>query len=93
VGLRVRLLGPPGNPEAIGATLRVMKDGKTGSAREIHSGSGYWSQDSRAQVLAVREGLMQILVRWPGGKSVTAKVPPGAREVSIDPSGQVKVLR
>src|SRR4030095_14623660 len=51
-GLRVRLQGPPGNPLGIGAVLRLAFGGKLGPAREVHGGSGYWSQDSVVQVLA-----------------------------------------
>ena len=51
-GLRVRLSGPPGNPDGVGATLRmVFGTGRMGAAREIHGGSGYWSQDSAVQVM------------------------------------------
>jgi len=42
-GLRVRLRGPPGNPLAIGASLRLENDSVQGPVREIHAGSGYWS--------------------------------------------------
>src|SRR4051812_14832136 len=47
-GLRVRLAGPARNPNGVGAILRLGN----GPAREIHAGSGYWSQDSTMQVLA-----------------------------------------
>ena len=50
-GLRVRLAGPPGNPDGIGATMRPIFGQRMGPAREIHGGSGYWSQDSAVQVL------------------------------------------
>jgi hypothetical protein len=50
-GLRVRLEGPAGNPCGIGAVLRLRCGGKLGPARELHAGSGYWSQDSSIQVL------------------------------------------
>src|SRR5437773_5375623 len=48
-GLRIRLSGPAGNPFGVGATLRLGLGQKMGPAREIHSGSGYWSQDSAVQ--------------------------------------------
>src|SRR6185503_19372066 len=51
-GLRVRLTGPPGNPNGIGATLRLHTADTVGPARAVHAGSGYWSQDSAIQVLA-----------------------------------------
>src|SRR5437764_4422454 len=45
-GLRVRLKGPPGNPNGIGAAIRLMAGDKPGPARAVHAGSGYWSHDS-----------------------------------------------
>ena len=51
-GLRVRLSGPPGNPTGVGATLRLKSGPRLGPAREIHAGSGYWSQDSAIRFLA-----------------------------------------
>jgi hypothetical protein len=92
-GLRVRLLGPPGNPQGIGATLRLAMGDKMGPAREIHAGSGYWSLDSAVQVLAASQPATKIVVRWPGGRTVTANVPSGAREVTVDTAGQLKVVR
>ena len=92
-GLRVRLLGPPGNPNGIGATLRLVMGNRLGPARELHAGSGYWSHDSVVQVLANSETPTQIRVRWAGGKEVTATIPAGAREISIDMSGQAKRVR
>jgi hypothetical protein len=45
------------------------------------------------QVLATPEVPTEITVRWPGGKTVTAKVPQGAREVAIDTAGRLKMVR
>jgi hypothetical protein len=84
-GLRVRLEGPPGNPHAVGAVLRVGRDGNFGPARELHAGSGWWSQDSAVAVLAVPAGASQLQVRWPGGRVVVHPLPADAREVVITP--------
>lgn len=91
-GLRVRLLGPPGNPTGMGAVLRVGAGGRFGPAREIHGGAGYWSQDSAVQVLAAA-GAGQIKVRWPGGKTTVADLPAGAKEITLNWPGELKVLR
>ncbi|MEO8428030.1 MAG: VCBS repeat-containing protein, partial [Verrucomicrobiota bacterium] len=93
VGLRVRLEGPVGNPQGIGAVLRLKWGERFGAAREVHAGSGYWSQDSAVQVMATPEPPTQIWVRWPGGKIVTADIPAGAREISVELDGQVNLLR
>jgi len=92
-GLRVRLEGPLGNPQGIGAVLRLKCGERFGPAREIHGGSGYWSQDSTVQVMATREPPTQIWVRWPGGKTVTADIPAGAREISVRFDGQANSLQ
>ena len=82
-GLRVRLKGPPGNPSGIGAMVGLKFGSRAGPVREIHGGSGYWSQDSAVVVLATPEKPGSIVVRWPGGKVTTSVVPAGAREVSM----------
>lgn len=92
-GLRVRLAGPPGNPDGVGATLRLVFEGRMGAAREIHGGSGYWSQDSVVQVMGCPKAPTQIWVRWPGGKITTGNIPEEAREITVDTSGKVAVNR
>ena len=82
-GLRVRLAGPPGNPTAIGAVIRLRFGDDWGPAREVHAGSGYWSQDSAVQVLGTPKPPTSVWVRWPGGKVQEDAVPPGATEVRI----------
>jgi hypothetical protein len=88
-GLRVRLAGPVGNPDGVGATLRLVFRERMGPAREIHGGSGYWSQDSVVQVMGCPEVPTQIWVRWPGGKTTTSPVPAGAKEITVDTDGKV----
>jgi hypothetical protein len=88
-GLRVRLLGPRGNPAAVGAVIRLSFGDRFGPAREIHAGSGYWSQDSPVQVMATPQPPTSIWVRWPGGKEVTAPIPRQAREVRLDATGRL----
>jgi len=92
-GLRVRLKGPAGNPQGIGAVMRLKFGEQLGPAREVHAGSGYWSQDSAVQVLGMPEPPVQILIRWPGGRFMSYVVPPGVREIQIDPSGEIKTVR
>ena len=45
----------PGNPAGIGAAIRLQFKSGMGPVREMHSGSGYWSQDSAVTVLATPE--------------------------------------
>ena len=70
-GLRVRLLGNSGNPSAVGAAMRLFFETGPGPVREIHAGSGYWSQDGAIQVVAALKPAKQIWVRWPTSLGVT----------------------
>ncbi len=92
-GLRVRLAGPPGNPRAVGAMVRLKFGERLGPAREIHAGSGYWSQDSAVQVMATAESPTGIWVRWPGGRELAATFPAGAKEIGVDATNGVRVNR
>ncbi len=85
-GLRVRLVGGVGNMEGIGAVERLGG----GPAREVHGGSGYWSQDSAVQVL---HGKGTLEVTWPGGRRTKAEVPAGAREVRMAITGELEVVK
>ena len=82
-GLRVRLVGAPENPDAFGATIRLVYGTDRGPAREIHAGSGYWSQDGPVQVLGMRRPPDAVWVRWPDGHDVTVPVPAGTPELVV----------
>jgi hypothetical protein len=87
-GLRIRLDGPPGNPAGVGAVLRSESGGSLGPAREVHAGSGYWSQDAATQVLAQPSGPARLHVRWPGGRQTVTDIPSGVGEIRIDENGR-----
>ena len=90
-GLRVQLKGPTGNPNGVGAVVRLLSGRRTGPAREIHAGSGYWSQDSPVQVLG---GVAEKLwVRWPGGAMTTNDIPKAAKSVAAEAGGNLQVIR
>lgn len=91
-GLRVRLIGPPGNPAGIGAVMRLGTGGWFGSAREIHAGCGYWSQDGAVQILASAQPANLIRVRWPGGRETVSAIPSDAREIAVESNGRIQVL-
>jgi len=82
-GLRVRLLGTPANPDAIGAALRVLYDDGAGPVREIQAGSGYWSRNGTLQVFGTASAPRAIWIRWPGGRTSEHLVEPGAHEITI----------
>ena len=82
-GLRVRLTGPAGNPAGMGAQVRLKFGDRFGPVREVHGGSGYWSQDDAVQVLGATEAPTHVWVRWPGGVTSTVAVPVGDKEVTV----------
>jgi hypothetical protein len=82
-GVRVRLKGPPGNPDGLGAVVRLKYATDSGPAHEIHGGSGFLSQDSAVAVLGVRAPATHVVVRWPGGKSTEAPITAGMKEVVV----------
>lgn len=83
-GLRVVLKGPPQNPDAVGALLRVRYAGeKAGPVRSVSAGTGYWSQDGTVQVLGLAQPPAALWIRWPGGREQTVPVEAGAREMQV----------
>ena len=88
-GLRVRLIGPAGNPDGLGAQLRLLFGSRPGPIREIHAGSGYLSQDSAVTVLATPEAPSSLWVRWPGGKITTTPLGATRKEVTVDTNGRI----
>ena len=68
IGLRLKLKGPPNNPDAIGTQVRAKyTDGTLGPAYEIQASSGYLTQPSHIIVLGAADKIQSIEVRWPGG--------------------------
>ena len=92
-GLRVRLVGPKENPSGVGAQMRLQDGAAKGPVREIHAGSGYWSQDSAVPILSAPQPATALWVRWPGGKVTTASLPPAAKEIQVDQLGGIRVLQ
>jgi hypothetical protein len=82
-GLRVRLEGPPGNPQAIGAILQLVYEDGLGPAREVRSGAGYWSRDEAVQTLGMRTPPTAVRVRWPDGEVGEIPVDSTDREVRL----------
>jgi hypothetical protein len=86
-GLRVRLIGRAGNPNAVGAAIRIRYPDGDGPLRQIHAGTNYWSQDGAVAVLGLRATPQSVWVRWPGGKTLEAPVTAGQREIIIREAG------
>jgi hypothetical protein len=84
-GLRVRLQGPPGNPHAIGAQLRLRNGTGWGPRRELQAGIGYWSQSSLTPLLGLGASPTDLEVRWPDGRMTTVAIPASTRELTVSP--------
>jgi hypothetical protein len=82
-GLRVRLAGPPGNPDGVGAVVRLKFARGWGPARELHAGSGYWSQDSACAVLGTPDRPEAIQVSWPGSRRTEQAIGQQSGEIVV----------
>ena len=83
----MRLQGTAGNPAGIGAVVRLRFGERYGPAREVHAGSGFWSQNSATLVLATPATPTAVWVRWPGGSQRAWAWPAGARRLEIATEG------
>ena len=92
-GLRVRLNGPAGNPDGIGATLRLVFGGRMGAAHDPWRIRVLVAGQCGARVMGYPETPTQIWVRWPGGKTTTSDIAAGAREITVAIDGKVTVDR
>jgi len=82
-GLRVRVVGPPGNPTGVGTQLRLRYGDAAGPVREIQAGSGYWSENGAVQVLGRAREPTALWLRWPGGVEATFPLARGQREITV----------
>jgi len=67
--LSVRLKGPRANPDAVGARITLEHADGSSQVREVHAGSGYYTQSSAASFFGWTGGNppRRIRVRWPSG--------------------------
>lgn len=90
-GLRVTLRGAAGNPDAVGAQMRVLyRDDRKGPCRNVTAGTGYWSQDAATQVLGCAEDPVALWIRWPGGKEQTVQLQRNVWDVKVDLQNEAK---
>jgi len=68
--LSVRLIGPAGNPTAVGAKVYLLRDDGSRQSAEVHAGSGYLSQSTPTLFFSTSEKnkATEWLIRWPDGK-------------------------
>jgi hypothetical protein len=67
--LAVRLVGPPGNPTAIGARLELVGPDGARQVRELAAGSGYLAQSAPAAFFGKVAAGSRLVVRWPDGSA------------------------
>ena len=86
-GLRVVLQGPAANPDAVGASVRlVYADGREGPRRAVTSGTGFASQDSATQILGRRSPATGIRIRWPDGRDQVVPLSADLPEIRVRPA-------
>ena len=86
-GLRVRLAGTAGNPDGIGAQLRLFAGERGGAMRGLHQGGGYWSVDSPTVALTHAEPPTALDVKWPDGAVKRYPLTPGVKQITAKPDG------
>jgi hypothetical protein len=86
-GLRLHLNAGPGNPTGVGAVVRLKFGERFGPAREIHGGSGYWSQDSSVIIMSTPEAPSAIWIRWPGGTVTLSPLVSTERDLKVSADG------
>jgi hypothetical protein len=81
--LRVELRGRPGNPAAVGSSIRLEHSDGAIQACEVFAGSGYYSQSTSAAFFGWTGANppARIRVRWPSGASTEHAL--GAPETSL----------
>ena len=84
-GLRVRIIGPQGNPTGVGTQMRLRYGDAAGPVREVQAGSGYWSENGAIQVLGGGGNPTALWVRWPGGREQVMPLTSVQREITIHP--------
>lgn len=82
-GVRVRFAGPPGNRDGVGVTFEAESPGRATLVKEIRTTEGYRSAPSAEAWLPAAAVDRTLRVRWPGGRTSTALVPAGSRQVLV----------
>jgi len=86
-GLRVVLEGGTGNPDGVGAQVRLRGRSGFGPMSEIHGGSGHYSQNAATVVMTLPELCLEVWVRWPGGRITRKEIIPDLGEIRLKHGG------
>lgn len=74
-GIRIRLEGPPSNPDGLGATVLISREDGRRCAIPVVAGGGFFSQSAVSPLVGSARDIAGIEVLWPGGRRTA--VPPG----------------
>jgi enediyne biosynthesis protein E4 len=87
-GISLRLAGSVRNPDAVGATARLVFEGdELGPIHEVQIGSGFWSQQPSRLLLTPGDRVpVAVLVRWPDGEESLRPLEPGERAITVSRS-------
>ncbi len=80
-GWRIRLQGPPGNPDGIGAIVRAGRAASSGPAIPVTAGGGYGCQASPIVLLPGDSDAVEV--HWPGGKISRTALSGSPRTIQI----------
>jgi hypothetical protein len=92
-GIRVHLTGPAGNPDALGASMRLVMGQSQGALKEVQAGSGHFSQNSLEQVFSIVQKPAALWIRWPGGKTNLVEIKESETELFAGPEGKKNFSR
>lgn len=84
--LAIRLRGPMGNTQAIGAKIVLEQDGRTIASREIFAGGIYASGFDTLRVFArptPSSPTLTLKVSWPDGRESRVAAPPASSETFV----------
>ncbi|MCH8923870.1 MAG: VCBS repeat-containing protein, partial [Planctomycetes bacterium] len=82
--LSVKLRGLAGNPQAVGARVKLIRSDEVAQIAEVHAGSGYLSQSSTTITFGLGDSTAErIEVTWPDGKRTTHTPTSGSETMTI----------
>ncbi|OEK05572.1 FG-GAP repeat domain-containing protein [Roseivirga misakiensis] len=81
---KVELIGPKGNRNALGTTLRIVLADGSERLEKIRGSRGYLSNSDPSLFIPTDEKIQEIVVTWPTGEQSVVKSPNLAEKLVID---------
>jgi hypothetical protein len=79
----VRLVGPAGNPQAVGARVVLQRPDGTVERHDVAAGRGYLAQSSPTVFLRRVPAGSRLAVHWPDGTVATPELPAGGGRLEV----------